>query len=408
MGSIGWARPSEHLRRQDSSIALKKAVHTEEALRTARATEVGFWRLAQCLAPTVPPHRRSDAPGLSLSLRLKIPLAGLAQSLARSAISSSIEHGLRVPRVALAPRRPPRLRAQDRESVGSNALPRRPGPASGSARRPAATAGVVGAIRSMSSAQAQRRLEVAGLQAPRQDIVLQPQQNAPGCSSAATGPGAIRPLGPSTCFSSARRSLLRMTGSAMEHVEHDLDLPALQRDQEMRGKIDAVAGPAGGARGVQPEHAERDGQAAAALDDADEVGVDQVVVGFAIAAIAEVAGQQLRQRRQPASADPRRRSSAAGSPPPCASSDRCRRAACQSASGASIRASCRAASPMSISVSGSWPIASRASLGSAQPAYWRLTRPLAGADRFPCRLRRIPRSSPPCRPSVPLRRADPG
>src|ERR1700733_8206149 len=47
-----------------------------------------------------------------------------------------------------------------------------------------------------------------------------------------------------------------------------------------------------------------------------------------------------------------------------ARSDRCARAAFQSDSGASMRASCKAASPMSISVSGSTPIASSAARGA--------------------------------------------
>ena len=57
----------------------------------------------------------------------------------------------------------------------------------------------------------------------------------------------------------------------------------------MAGEIDAVPLPAGRADAVEPHDAERHGQAAAALDDGDEVRVGQVVVGVVIAAVA-VAG----------------------------------------------------------------------------------------------------------------------
>jgi hypothetical protein len=55
--------------------------------------------------------------------------------------------------------------------------------------------------------------------------------------------------------------------------------------------VDARAAPAARARRVHPEDGERDGKAAAPVDHAREVGIGEVVVAVAVAAIAAVAGQ---------------------------------------------------------------------------------------------------------------------
>ncbi len=73
----------------------------------------------------------------------------------------------------------------------------------------------------------------------------------------------------------------------------------LERDEEVAGEIDAVRSPRDRPRALQPQHAERHRQAAAALDDADEVGIGRVVVGLGVAPIAVPPRQQPGQRACP-------------------------------------------------------------------------------------------------------------
>ena len=54
--------------------------------------------------------------------------------------------------------------------------------------------------------------------------------------------------------------------------------------------------PSRGARGMQPDDAECDRQALAALDDADQVGIREIVIGLGIAGIGVAPGDQTGER----------------------------------------------------------------------------------------------------------------
>ena len=81
--------------------------------------------------------------------------------------------------------------------------------------------------------------------------------------------------------------------------------------------------PSGGTGGMKPDNAEGDGQALATLDDADQVGVGEIVVVFRIAGVSVATGDQARERfgahRQVIGAD-----HAASSTASRARADRCR------------------------------------------------------------------------------------
>ena len=82
----------------------------------------------------------------------------------------------------------------------------------------------------------------------------------------------------------------------MERVDHLATAAGVDADQEVHGKVEADRRPALRSGGVEIEDAERDRQAAAAADDADQVGVLGIVVGFAVAAIVEALAEGPRQR----------------------------------------------------------------------------------------------------------------
>ncbi len=66
----------------------------------------------------------------------------------------------------------------------------------------------------------------------------------------------------------------------------------------MRRHVQAGGGVAAGPGGVDVQDPERDRQAAAALDDPDQVGVGEVVVAVGVATVAEPAGDAGAERRR--------------------------------------------------------------------------------------------------------------
>ena len=65
--------------------------------------------------------------------------------------------------------------------------------------------------------------------------------------------------------------------------------------QEMARRVQAAGFEPAGARAMDVENAERDRQAAAAVDDRHQIGILRIVIGKAVAVIAEAAGELRRQ-----------------------------------------------------------------------------------------------------------------
>ena len=83
--------------------------------------------------------------------------------------------------------------------------------------------------------------------------------------------------------------------AAAEGIQNSLTVIGRQADHEMAGEIQPFDRPTEAARGVDIEDRERDGQAAPALDHADQVGVRQIVIGLIVALEAMALRQDLAQ-----------------------------------------------------------------------------------------------------------------
>src|SRR5690606_15774727 len=82
-----------------------------------------------------------------------------------------------------------------------------------------------------------------------------------------------------------------------EGVEYGARRTTAEAKQEMTGKGQAGNGPALGPRGVDPQYAEGDRQAAPAVDHPGEIGVVQIVVAGAVPFVAEAVDQRGVERR---------------------------------------------------------------------------------------------------------------
>src|SRR5262249_44565999 len=84
--------------------------------------------------------------------------------------------------------------------------------------------------------------------------------------------------------------------AAVERVEDGALAAALGPAQEVGGEVEAGGLPALRAGGVQEKDAERHRQPLAAVDDAHQVGVLQVVIAHLVALVAVAAGKHLGER----------------------------------------------------------------------------------------------------------------
>ena len=134
-------------------------------------------------------------------------------------------------------------------------------------------------------------LSLAGLQPPHLDVVLQPEQHL-AVAHAAEQAWLEPDRPPGDAFDQRAELGRRRRMAAREGIDRHRPAFARNADQEMRREVDATGGPAGRARGMDPEDAECHRQAAPTLDHPDEVGVGEIVVGLGIARIAVPAGEQ--------------------------------------------------------------------------------------------------------------------
>ena len=86
---------------------------------------------------------------------------------------------------------------------------------------------------------------------------------------------------------------------AVERVDDDAVVGAAQTEQEMGREVDPGDLPALGPGGMDTEDAEGDRQAAAAVDDAHQVGVLHVVIGRGVAFVSVARENDRAQRRRP-------------------------------------------------------------------------------------------------------------
>ena len=161
----------------------------------------------------------------------------------------------------------------------------------------------------MSSVQGQRARQVLVAQPPDPHVLLQAQQD-PARRHRLQHAGLQFDARPGHVLQQRAQILRLERDTAGENVHDQLlrgdragaapQRPRLERHQEMAGEVHPVRPPTDRPRAVQPEDTERHGQAAAPLDDADEVGVGRVVIGLDIPGVAMTARDQPRPAPLPA------------------------------------------------------------------------------------------------------------
>ena len=141
----------------------------------------------------------------------------------------------------------------------------------------------------------QRAAEILALHQPQLDVVLQAQQHrAIGHGRVVIGlQFRVRPL--QTLEQTAQRFGVQRLAE-IERIDDRAPVGPVDAHQEMAGEGQAPGSPALGARGVDPQHGERHGQTAPAIDHMGEIGIAKIVVGIAIAAIAQAFDQRVMQR----------------------------------------------------------------------------------------------------------------
>jgi len=140
--------------------------------------------------------------------------------------------------------------------------------------------------------------DIARLQSPALDVVLQSQQHTARVHRLQHARTQFSRFALDPLDQRAQVTGLHLD-PAIEHVQHDLAPFTGQCDQKVPRKIDAMRGPADGAAGVQPDHAECDRHALASLGHPDQVCVGEVVIGQFVAVIAVPSREQPCQYARP-------------------------------------------------------------------------------------------------------------